>query len=100
MSLRRLTNVGWTPWHVVIAICMACVGIAATWDGETIRFYVNGVLESMKAHTFDPPVGIGGAIRIGNDGATNSSLNGRMDDLRLYSRVLTAAEIAALAAMG
>lgn len=31
MSLRRLMNVGWTPWHIVGAIAMTLAGIAATW---------------------------------------------------------------------
>lgn len=30
MSLRRLINVGWTPWHVIGAVAMAVVGVVAT----------------------------------------------------------------------
>ena len=72
------------------------IHLAATYDGETIRFYYNGIEETSKTATFQigtntHAVGIGAQ----NDGG--SSLDGRMDDIRIYHYALSAAEIRLLA---
>jgi exosortase len=55
MSLRRLTNVGWTPWHVAGAICMAAVGIAATWD-SWVDIYNFALHDEEASHIFLVPI--------------------------------------------
>ncbi len=55
MSLRRLTNVGWTPWHVVGALFMACVGIAATWD-SWVDIYNFASRDEEASHIFLVPI--------------------------------------------
>lgn len=70
--------------------------IAATWDGATVRIYVDGVLDntptalSAPINTDTRPVYLGG--RTGNTDVTN----GVVDDVRFYERALTAEEIASL----
>ncbi len=67
--------------------------IAATWDGTTVRIYVDGVLDN------DPPDSRGGpidtdtrAFYIGGRSGTDL-LDGILDDVRLYNRALSEAEI-------
>ena len=73
--------------------------VAATYDGTTIRLYVNGVQEGgnlagpASIATNNLALGIGAQP----DGATN--LQGAMDDVRLYNTALSASEIAALASI-
>ncbi len=70
--------------------------VAATYDGTTIRLYINGVEErslvanvAIAANTL--PLSIGAE----SNGAR--ALQGAMDDIRLYSRALSTSEISALA---
>ncbi len=71
--------------------------VAATYDGTTMKLYINGVLESSMAAsvpiaTNDLPLTLGA-----QDGATASRwFLGWMDDVRVYNRALTAEEILAL----
>lgn len=55
MSLRRLKNVGWTPWHVVGAVFMACVGIAATW-GSWVDIFNFALRDEEASHIFLVPI--------------------------------------------
>ncbi len=67
--------------------------VAATWDGTTVRVYVDGVLDN------DPPDLHGNNISTdtrafyigGRSGA--DLLNGILDDIRIYNRALSEAEI-------
>lgn len=73
-----------------------------TWDGSTIRFYVNGTLDNqMNAgpsevlHVPGFDVGIGRHPMFGTRG-----FHGLIDEPSLYSQALSAAEIAAIYAAG
>jgi hypothetical protein len=66
--------------------------VAATYDGATLRLYINGaqvattsIAGSIAATT--------GALRIGGNSAWGEYFAGMIDEVRIYSRVLTAAEI-------
>ena len=68
--------------------------LAATYDGTTLRLWVNGVNVSSRAVT--------GAIasstmplRIGGNSVWGEFFAGRIDEVRVYNRALTAPEIAA-----
>ncbi len=73
------------------------VHYAATYDGTTIRFYINGLLDTSKTASLtiasnSLPLSIGGQ----SDGARK--FTGQLDDVHVYNRALSAPEIAALAA--
>jgi len=74
--------------------------LALTYDGSIIRNYVNGVLDSTVAHSGTlgsmplSCVGIGKSTGGGCSGAVWGYFNGTIDDLRIYSKVLTPVEIA------
>ena len=67
--------------------------VAGTWDGSVVKIYLNGVLDASPTARAGPigtdtrPVYLGG--RTGN----TDTLNGVLDDVRLYNRALSAADI-------
>ena len=71
--------------------------VAATWDGSTVRIYVDGVLDN------DPPDSRTGSIststrdlNIGSEPGWDQ-FDGIIDDVRIYNRALNAEEIEGLA---
>jgi hypothetical protein len=65
--------------------------LAVVIEGSTVRMYYNGQPDGERARPGAPsvvpgPVGIGQAI-------AHSAVNGVLDDVRIYRRALTAAEI-------
>jgi len=71
--------------------------IAGTWDGANVRLYTDGVLvagPTAKTGTFDVNAATA-AVGILDQGTI--PFGGLMDDLRVYSRALSASEIATLA---
>ena len=69
--------------------------LAATYDGATQRIYVNGVQAASRAQTGAMRVSTG-ALRIGGNNIwSNEWFAGLIDELRVYNRALSAAEISA-----
>jgi fibronectin type 3 domain-containing protein len=67
--------------------------IAATYDGTTARFYVGGVEVGSK--TFTGNVGNGNIWRLGAYETTPAGFfDGQIDNVRIYDRALSAAEVA------
>src|SRR2546430_11815150 len=68
--------------------------LAATFDGATVRLYVNGAEAVSQAQTaaLTPTAG---TLQIGADSYTGENFAGRIDEVRIYNRALTAAEIQA-----
>ena len=65
---------------------------AGTWDGSTIRIYVNGVLEGTATRT--SVLASTDTIDIGTyNSRTQSIVDGKMDEIRVYNRGLSAAEV-------
>ncbi len=85
-SVNGATAVGYDEWHHV----------AGTYDGSYIDFYLDGVLDA----TIDNNTGIGTntySVLIGeNPGAAGRHWDGIIDDVRIYNRALSQAEIEAL----
>jgi hypothetical protein len=68
--------------------------LAATFDGTTLRLYVNGV-EVASTPAAGSIAASTGALRIGGHAVASEWFRGRIDDVRVYSRALAAAEIEA-----
>ena len=68
--------------------------IAMTYDGANMRFYVNGVQVSVRAQTGSTAISAG-MLRIGGNTVWGEYFAGLIDEVRIYNRALTAAEIQA-----
>ena len=66
--------------------------VAFTYDGSTVKGYLDGA-EQLSEADVSSLVPRGHSLRLGVDGAYQQFFNGALDDLRIYSRALTAAEI-------
>jgi hypothetical protein len=67
--------------------------LATTYDGSTQRFFVNGVQVASRAQTGAISVA-NGALRIGGNTAfPNEFYKGLIDEVRIYNRARTAAQI-------
>lgn len=66
--------------------------VAATYDGTTIKLYINGELNASSNQTFTigtNSVGLG----LGAEDSGTSPFKGQLDDVRVYDHALTAAEV-------
>jgi hypothetical protein len=66
--------------------------VAGTYDGSTLRIYINGVLSASVARTgaIDPSTY---ALTIGADTMHGSYYGGLIDEVRIYNRALSATEV-------
>lgn len=74
------------------------VHVAVTFDGSTLRFYRNGLADGLTAASYSTTLGAAGLL-IGNIAANDGwhvGLNGRLDELYVYNRALSASEIGTL----
>jgi len=78
-STNYLTN-SWT--HITISV-----------DGSNLKYYKNGVLATSTAQVYSMG-GTPASFSIGREGSYNGNYcNGSIDDVRIYNRALSAAEI-------
>ena len=66
--------------------------LATTYDGTTLRLYVNGVQVASRAQTGAITVSTN-PLEIGGDLLNGQYFNGTIDEVRLYNRALSASEI-------
>jgi hypothetical protein len=66
--------------------------LALTYDGATIRLFVNGVQVGSRAAA-GAAVVTSGALRIGGNSVWGEYFKGKIDEVRIYNRALTAAQI-------
>jgi chitodextrinase len=66
--------------------------LAATYDGSVGRLYVNGTQVSSVA-TSGPALASNGNLDIGGNNVWREWFNGLIDDVRVYNRALSAAEL-------
>jgi hypothetical protein len=64
-----------------------------TYDGANLRFYLNGTLVAIQAITGAMVTSANG-LSLGGNTVWNEYFAGRIDDIRIYNRALSAAEIA------
>jgi hypothetical protein len=69
--------------------------LAATYDGSSLRLYVNGQLVATRNIT-GSIVTSNGPLRFGGNAIWGEHLDGSLDEVRIYNTVLTANEIAEL----
>ena len=78
---------GLNAWHHV----------AATWDGAAIKVYVDGVKEGEAASSATVPSDLGAIMAIGAWlGNAHGFFTGSIDEVEIFNRALTAAEIKAI----
>ena len=68
--------------------------LALTYDGATLRLYVNGVQVSSLAQTGSLPTSTN-PLQIGGDSIYGQYFQGTIDEIRIYNRALSASEIQA-----
>ncbi len=74
-------------WHNVIWI----------WNGSSLSLYVDGNAETVTvAGTFTVNTVLNGVLRMGSYLTGGADLSGSLDDVRIYNRALSAAEVANL----
>ena len=66
--------------------------LAATYDGTTLRLYVNGVQVGSRAVS-GALLTSTGALRIGGNSIWGEFFQGRIDEVRVHNRALDATEI-------
>ena len=66
--------------------------LASTYDGSTLRLYVNGLFIASRGVT-GPITTSAGALRIGGNAIWGEYFRGRIDDVRIYDRALAQVEI-------
>ncbi|UHO38091.1 T9SS type A sorting domain-containing protein [Chryseobacterium capnotolerans] len=65
--------------------------VAATYDGSTMKLYINGTLDASKAQTGN--VNSNGAFNVGYLYNTSRNFNGKIDEVRVWKKALTQTEI-------
>jgi uncharacterized repeat protein (TIGR01451 family) len=68
--------------------------LAATYDRQTVRLYVNGTQVGSRAET-GPLLASNGVLTIGSDPTYGQWFAGRIDEVRVYNAALTQAQIQA-----
>lgn len=71
------------------------VHLAATYDGSLLRFYINGALIASRAQSGFIEASASPLRMGGNAAWSNEFFAGILDDVRIYNRALSAAEIVA-----
>jgi hydrogenase maturation factor HypE len=66
--------------------------LAGTYDGATLRLYVNGVLAASQPYT-GSIITSSGALRLGGNAVWGEYFTGRIDEVRIYNRALSQSEI-------
>ena len=72
--------------------------LTGTFDGSTIKIYVNGVLNNSAATTFNSLVYSSAVLNLGSwSNGNNYPITGKLNDVRVYSHCLSAKEVKDLA---
>jgi hypothetical protein len=66
--------------------------LAVTYDGTTLRLYINGTQVGTRAAA-SPLLTSSGVLRLGGNSIWGEYFKGRLDEIRIYNRALTPSEI-------
>ncbi len=72
-------------WHYAVG----------TYDGANLKIYVDGVLEATTANATTPITGVN-ALNIGADNGGSNKFNGSLDELSVWNRAISSAEITSI----
>jgi hypothetical protein len=92
-TIGASSGVGWTAGETTTTVTYnQWVHLAASWDGATVRVFINGVFN--KSYTLTTYQAINTPTRIGasSDG-DNYQYAGNVDDVRIYATALTDAQV-------
>ena len=67
--------------------------LAASYDGETLRTYKDGVLISSNTAPSGPPDSEAASLKLGRHTLNSRFFNGTVDEVRIYNRALSLEEI-------
>lgn len=67
--------------------------VAATFDGNTVTMYINGVRDATRTATGLPNAGSSQSLELGRWINKLQWMRGKLDEVKIYSRALSAAEI-------
>lgn len=84
-------------WRHIVGVW---TGTGSTINSSQFKLYINGVLQtttSVTAGSGSIPFGASGTMKVAYHQLWNTYFRGSLDDLRIYNRVLTDAQIQALA---
>ena len=103
IGLRQYSDANtdvYTEAHVMEEFIGRWTHVAAAFDGTTARLYING--NEVASGPFSFAGGIGAGMTIGNNNSDSwpdcpGVFNGDMDEVRIYNRALSPAQIAYLA---
>jgi hypothetical protein len=70
--------------------------LVATYDGETLRAYRDGILITANARPSGPPDAESRPVVFGKHATRDRFFNGTIDDVRIFDRALNDSEVAAL----
>jgi len=73
--------------------------VAMTWDGSTVRLYVDGQLEGSNSYA-EPPNSAGQPLRVGEYRYGGRNFTGNIDEVKLYGYARTATQIQEDAGLG
>jgi hypothetical protein len=76
----------------VPAVAAQFTHVACAWDGTTVRLYINGALNSSRPQTLTPAANAA-QLYLGQFGGNSDRLQGTLDEVRIYARALTDAEL-------
>jgi fibronectin type 3 domain-containing protein len=91
VSIKESSTTYWTPGSAQLAL-NTWVFLTATYDGSTLKMYVNGTLASSLAQSGSINTS-SGVLRIGGDSLWGEYFNGLIDNIRIYNNALTQAQI-------
>lgn len=92
-TIGARAGVGWAAGETAVKVVLnRWYHLAATWDGTTVRVYIDG--EFNKSYALASYSNANSPTRLGasNDG-TAYQYNGLIDDVRIYSTALSASEV-------
>jgi hypothetical protein len=83
-------------WGDIVLAANRWYFLTATYDGVAMRFYIDGTLRGTQAKSGGTIPNSGREIWVGGNEYWGEFLKGRIDEVRIYNRALSVAEIQAL----